>query len=87
MTLQEYEKSLKKPNAGFYFYSNEKDICDIVVWHLAENIKENIEILKLFQPFNSPEVYEINNNEKTLYLFYIVDEPLKPIKLTPPTKN
>lgn len=81
MTEQEYENSVKIPNSELCFYSNEKDIIEIVSIHLAEKIEETIEILKLFQPFNKPEVYEITQNEKTLYLIYIEKHPLIPIQL------
>lgn len=70
LTLQEYENSVEKPNVEYHFYSDEKDICSIIIWKIAENIKENIEILSLFQPFNKPEIYEITTKNKTLYLFY-----------------
>lgn len=70
LTQQEYENSVEKPNSELCFYSNEKHICEIITYHLVENIKENIDILKLFLPFNKPVVYEIDNNGKTLYLVY-----------------
>jgi bisphosphoglycerate-dependent phosphoglycerate mutase len=70
LTQQEYENSPEKPNAELCFYATEKDFMRIVSRHLAENIKENIDILKLFLPFNKPAVYEIDNNGKTLYLVY-----------------
>lgn len=79
LTKQEYENTAKSPSE-FCFYENEKDICQIITYQLAKNIKENREILKMFLPFKKPEVYEITKAKKTLYLIFH-KEQINPVSL------
>ncbi|QSW88295.1 hypothetical protein J0383_18780 [Flavobacterium endoglycinae] len=70
LTIQEYENSQEVPNSEICFYTTEKDIMERISRFLAENIKENIEILKQLQPFKIQDVYEITTKNKTLYLIH-----------------
>jgi hypothetical protein len=72
LTQQEYENNNKSPS-GLVFFTTEKDICEIVSNHLSENIKENIETLKMFSKLTieKTEVFEVCRNKKVLYLHKI----------------
>lgn len=68
LTKQEYNNIGKIPNSEFCFFEDEKSICKIISLHFVENIKQNIEILKMFLPFEKSEVYEIMTANRSLYL-------------------
>jgi hypothetical protein len=72
LTEQDYNKNTN-PASGLVFFTTEKDICEIVSNHLSENIKENIETLKMFSKLSvdKTEVYEVCRNKKVLYLHKI----------------
>lgn len=57
LTKQEYNNIGKIPNSEFCFFEDEKSICKIISLHFVENIEQNIEILKMFLPFEKSEVY------------------------------
>jgi hypothetical protein len=67
LTKQEYENISKSPSK-IVFFETEKDICQIICFHLAETIEENIEVLKQFQTFKDGKVYEVENEKGILYL-------------------
>lgn len=69
ITKQEYENSHISPS-GLVFFENEKDLCEIVSMHCAENIKQNILILEKLLKINmeNAEFIEITNNQSTLYI-------------------
>lgn len=67
LTKQEYDNISKSPSK-LVFFTTEKDICKIICFHLAETLKENIEVLKQFQPFKDVEVYEVENEKGILYM-------------------
>lgn len=68
LTKQEYNNIGKIPNSEFCFFEDEKSICKIIGLHFAGSIEQNIEILKMFLPFEKSEVYEITTANRSLYL-------------------
>lgn len=51
------------------FYKTENDICNIIGLHLEKTLKESLEITEKFLSlWKESEVYEAENNGKTLYI-------------------
>lgn len=69
MSQQEYEKNHISPS-GLVFFKNEKELCEILSMHCAQNILENIHILDKVSniKIEDVEVLEITNSKLTLYV-------------------
>lgn len=68
LTKQEYDNIGEIPNRYISFFENEVDICKIISLQFAKNIKQNIDILKMFLHHKDAEVIEVKTDQKVLYL-------------------
>ena len=67
LTHQNYEKLANE--SKIIFIETEKDICYVVAYHFAENIKDNIEILTKLTKINTEaEVIKIETDKNKLFL-------------------
>ena len=68
LTKQEYEKNHKSPSEMVFLYE-EKKLHQIIGLHLAETLRENIEICKKFLALpNKSDVYETEKDGRILYI-------------------
>lgn len=68
LTKQDYDKNHKSPSE-IVFYKNEEDLCHIIGLHLAKKLKDSLALTKKFLSLSKEaEVYETENDGKTLYI-------------------
>lgn len=68
LTYQNYEKLAD--DSKIVFIETERDICYVVAYHFADNIKDNIEILTELTKINTEEaeVIKIETDKNRLFL-------------------
>lgn len=68
---QTYEEIKKEPHCELCFFSNEKDIVEIVWLHFSENIKEAIHALQECSKydFTKKSIFELTDGKKSLIIF------------------